>query len=79
MDHFTLALMTGAVAGALDIIPMIAQNSRSAPACRPSSNIFCRTDRLLQQPALPALVGGRYGRDSHDGSAGRTDPHGQRP
>ena len=25
MDHFTLALMTGAVAGALDIIPMIAQ------------------------------------------------------
>lgn len=23
MDHFTLALMTGAVAGALDIIPMI--------------------------------------------------------
>ena len=25
MDHFTLALTTGAVAGALDIIPMIAQ------------------------------------------------------
>ena len=40
---------------------------------------LCRGDRLLQQPALPALVGGRYGRDSHDGSAGRADPHGQRP
>ena len=26
MDHFTLSLAVGAVAGALDIIPMIAQN-----------------------------------------------------
>ena len=40
---------------------------------------LCRADRLLQQPALPALVGGRYGRDSHDGPTGRADPHGQRP
>ena len=29
MDHFTLSLAVGAVAGALDVIPMIFQNLKS--------------------------------------------------
>ena len=48
---------------------------RKLPQVEALTCLLYTSDRLLQQPALPALVGGRYGRDSHDGSAGRADPH----
>ena len=76
MDHFTLALMTGAVAGALDIIPMIAQKL-SFRSCLSAFLQYFFAGPIVFYSNLPYLPW--YGRDSHDGSAGRTDPHGQRP
>ena len=59
MDHFTLALMTGAVAGALDIIPMIAQKL-SFRSCLSAFLQYFLPDRSSFYSNLPyLLVGGR--------------------
>lgn len=79
MDHFTLALTTGAVAGALDIIPMIAQKL-SFRSCLSAFLQYFFAGPIVFYSNLPYLPWWADGiRDSHDGPTGRADPHGQRP
>ena len=54
MDHFTLSLAVGAVAGALDVIPMIFQNL-SARSCFSAFFIYFFAAVIVFYSALPYL------------------------
>ena len=54
MDHFTLSLAVGAVAGALDVIPMIVQNL-SARSCFSAFFIYFFAAVIVFYSDLPYL------------------------
>lgn len=66
MDHVTLSLAVGAVAGALVAIPMIFQRSSGTVVLLGLLRLPLRGSPRLQRPsALPAVVGAGNGR-RHD-------------
>lgn len=54
MDHFTLSLAVGAVAGALDVIPKLFQRT-TFPACMASFLIYLFSGVLIFYSNLPYL------------------------